>query len=94
MLKSTSKFTIYQILTHAKVDEEDIGGNIDTGDKRKAKAAVYNLSNLAEEASLWALRLTPCSDFINAELPNETGLSASQYYMKLFNEVTGQNIEP
>jgi len=30
---------------------------------------------------------------VNPELPNEK-MSASQYYVKLFNQVTGQNIKP
>ena len=32
-------------------------------------------------------------DLVNPELPNEK-MSPSQYYIKLFNEVTGQNIQP
>ncbi|HAI42667.1 MAG TPA: hypothetical protein DCM40_33460 [Maribacter sp.] len=74
----------------ANVDEEDIGGNIDKV-RKKSQGGIKFLK--AGRGQTYAYETYQLSDFINAELPNETGLSPSQFYMKLFNEVTGQNIQ-
>lgn len=74
----------------ANVDEEDIGGNIDKV-RKKSQGGIKFLK--AGRGQAYAYETYQLSDFINAELPNETGLSPSQFYMKLFNEVTGQNIQ-
>jgi len=73
----------------AKVDKEDIGGNIDKV-KKKSKGGIKFLK--AGRGQAYAYEVYELSDFVNAELPNEKGLSPSQFYMKLFKEVTGQNI--
>jgi hypothetical protein len=73
----------------AKVDKEDIGGNIDKVSK-KSQGGIKFLK--AGKGQAYAYETYQLSDFVNAELPNNPGLSPSQFYMKLFNEVTGQNI--
>ena len=73
----------------AKVDKEDIGGNIDKV-KKKSQGGIKFLK--AGKGQAYAYETFQLSDFVNAELPNNPGMSASQFYMKLFNEVTGQNI--
>ena len=72
-----------------KVDKEDIGGNIDKV-RTKSQGGIKFLK--AGRGQAYAYETYQLSDFVNAELPNNPGLSASQFYMKLFNEVTGQNI--
>ena len=74
----------------ANVGEEDIGGNIDKVRKKSQGGIKFLKAGRGQAYAYEAYRL---SDFVNAELPNETGLSPSQFYMKLFNEVTGQNIQ-
>ena len=73
------------------VDKEDIGGNIDKV-KKKSQGGIKFLK--AGRGQAYAYETYQLSDFVNAELPNNPGLSPSQFYMKLFNEVTGQNIQP
>ena len=75
----------------AKVDKEDIGGNIDKV-KKKSQGGIKFLK--AGKGQAYAYETFQLSDFVNAELPNNPGMSPSQFYMKLFNEVTGQNIQP
>tara|TARA_Y100000592_G_scaffold30536_2_gene48663 strand:+ start:76315 stop:77274 length:960 start_codon:yes stop_codon:yes gene_type:complete len=72
-----------------KVDKEDIGGNIDKV-RKKSQGGIKFLK--ARKGQAYAYETYQLSDFVNAELPNNPGLSPSQFYMKLFNEVTGQNI--
>ena len=72
-----------------KVDKEDIGGNIDKV-RKKSQGGIKFLK--AGKGQAYAYETYQLSDFVNAELPNNPGLSPSQFYMKLFNEVTGQNI--
>ena len=75
----------------ANVDKEDIGGNI-AKVKKKSQGGIKFLK--AGKGQAYAYETYQLSDFVNAELPNNPGLSPSQFYMKLFNEVTGQNIQP
>ena len=72
-----------------KVDKEDIGGNIDKV-SAKSKGGIKFMKGGRGQA--YAYENYQLSDFVNAELPNNPGMSPSQFYMKLFNEVTGQNI--
>jgi len=74
-----------------KVEKEDIGGNIDKV-RAKSQGGIKFLK--ARKGQAYAYETYQLSDFVNAELPNNPGLSPSQFYMKLFNEVTGQNIQP
>ena len=73
------------------VDKEDIGGTIDKV-KKKSQGGIKFLK--ARKGQAYAYETYQLSDFVNAELPNNPGLSPSQFYMKLFNEVTGQDIQP
>jgi hypothetical protein len=75
--------------TPDKVEKEDIAGNIDKVSK-KSKGGIKFLK--AGRGKAYAYETYQLSDFVNAELPNNPGMSPSQFYMKLFNEVTGQNI--
>ena len=72
-----------------KVEKEDIDGNIDKV-RTKSQGGIKFLK--AGKGQAYAYETYQLSDFVNAELPNNPGLSPSQFYMKLFNEVTGQNI--
>jgi hypothetical protein len=74
----------------SKVDEEDIGGNADQ--VRKRTGGGIQFIKFGRGRSM-GFETYPLLDLVNPELPNEK-MSASQYYVKLFNEVTGQNIEP
>ena len=74
----------------SKVDEEDIGGNAEQVQKRTGGGIQF--IKLGRGRSM-GFETYPLLDLVNPELPNEK-MSASQYYVKLFNEVTGQNIEP
>ena len=83
---------LYNIPDYEKyggVDEEDIGGHIDQV-RKKSQGGIKFMR--ARKGQAYGYETYELSDFVNAELPNETGLSPSQFYMKLFNEVTGQNI--
>ena len=71
------------------VDKEDIGGTIDKV-KKKSQGGIKFLK--ARKGQAYAYETYQLSDFVNAELPNNPGLSPSQFYMKLFKEVTGQDI--
>ena len=73
-----------------KTSQEDIGGNIDRVAK-KTKGGMRFMK--ARKGQAYAYENYKLSDFVNAELPNNPGMSPSQFYMKLFNEVTGQNID-
>jgi len=75
----------------ANVSKDDIGGNIDNVTKI-TKGGMKFLKG--KKGSAYGYESYELSDFVNAELPNNPGLSPSQFYMKLFNEVTGQNINP
>jgi hypothetical protein len=72
-------------------DEEEIGGHIDQVRKRSQGGIKFMR---ARKGQAYGYETYQLSDFVNAELANEPGLSPSQFYMKLFNEVTGQNIQP
>ena len=74
----------------SKVDEEDIGGNAAQVQKRTNNGIKFIKFGRGKHMGF---ETYPLLDFVNPELPNER-MSASQYYIKLFNEVTGQNIEP
>ena len=74
----------------SKVDEEDIGGNAEQVQKRTNNGIQF--IKFGKGRSM-GFETYPLLDFVNPELPNEK-MSASQYYVKLFNEVTGQNIKP
>ena len=74
----------------SKVDEEDIGGNAAQVQERTNNGIKFIKFGKGRSMGFESY---PLLDFVNPELPNER-MSASQYYVKLFNEVTGQNIEP
>lgn len=74
----------------SKVDEEDIGGNADQIKKRTNNGIQFIRFGRGKSMGFESY---PLLDYVNPELPNEK-ISASQYYVKLFNEVTGQNIQP
>ena len=74
----------------SKVDEEDIGGNAERVQKRTGGGIQFIKFGRGRSMGF---ETYPLLDLVNPELPNEK-MSASQYYVKLFNEVTGQNIEP
>ncbi len=73
-----------------KVKEKDIGGNIE----RVAKKTQGGMRFMqARRGQAYAYEDYKLSNFVNAELPNNPGMSPSQFYMKLFNDITGQNID-
>ena len=74
----------------SKVDEEDIGGNAEQVQKRTGGGIQFIKFGRGRSMGFESY---PLLDMVNPELPNEK-MSASQYYVKLFNEVTGQNIKP
>ena len=74
----------------SKVDEEDIGGNATQVQKRTNDGIQFIKFGRGKHMGF---ETYPLLDYVNPELPNEK-ISASQYYVKLFNEVTGQNIQP
>ena len=83
---------LYNIPDYEKyggTDEEDIGGHIDQV-RKKSQGGIKFMR--ARKGQAYGYETYKLSDFVNAELANEPGLSPSQFYMKLFNEVTGQNI--
>lgn len=73
-----------------KVKEKDIGGNIERVAK-KTKGGMRFMQ--ARRGQAYAYEDYKLSNFVNAELPNNPGMSPSQFYMKLFNDITGQNID-
>tara|TARA_A100001515_G_scaffold133304_1_gene122400 strand:- start:487 stop:1470 length:984 start_codon:yes stop_codon:yes gene_type:complete len=73
-----------------KTDEEDIGGNAEKVSK-KTKDQIKFLK--LRKGAHMGYETYALLDYVNPELPNEK-MSPSQYYIKLFNEVTGQNIQP
>jgi hypothetical protein len=73
-----------------KTDEEDIGGNAEKVSK-KTKGQIKFLK--LRKGAHMGYETYALLDYVNPELPNEK-MSPSQYYIKLFNEVTGQNIQP
>ena len=74
----------------SKVGEEDIGGNVEQVEKKTNNGIKFIRFG---RGKYMGFESYPLLDHVNPELPNER-MSASQYYVKLFNEVTGQNIEP
>ena len=74
----------------SKVGEEDIGGNAAQVQKKTNNGIKFIRFG---RGKYMGFESYPLLDHVNPELPNER-MSASQYYVKLFNEVTGQNIEP
>ncbi len=74
----------------SKVDEKDIGGNAERVGKRTAGGMKFIKFGRGRTMGYESY---PLLDYVNPELPNEK-MSASQYYVKLFNQVTGQNIKP
>lgn len=74
----------------SKVGEEDIGGNAAQVKKKTNNGIAFIKFGKGRHMGF---ETYPLLDHVNPELPNER-MSASQYYVKLFNEVTGQNIKP
>ena len=74
----------------SKVDEKDIGGNATQVQERSNGGIQFIKFGRGKHMGF---ETYPLLDYVNPELPNEK-ISASQYYVKLFNEVTGQNIQP
>lgn len=74
----------------SKVGEEDIGGNVAQVQKKTNNGMKFIRFG---RGKYMGFETYPLLDHVNPELPNEK-MSASQYYVKLFNEVTGQNIKP
>ena len=71
----------------AKVDKADIGGNIE----QVQKASKGGIKFLKGKGKSYGYETYELLDTVNPELPN-AGMSPSQYYIKMFNDVTGQNI--
>ena len=71
----------------AKVDKADIGGNIE----QVQKASKGGIKFLQGKGKSYGYETYELLDTVNPELPN-AGMSPSQYYIKMFNDVTGQNI--
>ena len=76
----------------AKVSKEEIGGNID-----KMESAALQISPkgglefVKAGGRSYGYETYQLLDTVNPELPN-AGMSPSQYYIQMFNQVTGQNI--
>ena len=76
----------------AKVSKEEIGGNID-----KMQSAALQISPkgglefIKAGGRSYGYETYQLLDTVNPELPN-AGMSPSQYYIQMFNQVTGQNI--
>lgn len=74
----------------AKVSKEEIGGNID-----KMRSAALQISPkggfdfIKLGGRSYGYETYQLLDTVNPELPN-AGMSASQYYMQMFNQITGQ----
>ena len=71
----------------AKVDKADIGGNIE----QVKKASKGGIKFLQGKGKSYGYETYELLNTVNPELPN-AGMSPSQYYIKIFNDVTGQNI--
>ena len=71
----------------AKVDKSDIGGNI----QQVQKASNGGIEFLKGKGGSYGYETYELLDTVNPELPN-AGMSPSQYYIKMFNKVTGQDI--
>ena len=72
-------------------DREAIGGHVEQvriASSDQIKFMKYQRADLAAFESYELL------DLVNPELPNNRGMSPSQFYIKVFNDVTGQNIQP
>ena len=76
----------------AKVSKEEIGGNID-----KMQSAALQISPkgglefIKAGGRSYGYETYQLLDTVNPELPNAK-MSPSQYYIQMFNQVTGQNI--
>jgi len=71
----------------AKVGKADIGGNIE----QVQKASKGGIKFLQGKGKSYGYETYELLDTVNPELPN-AGMSPSQYYIQIFNKVTGQNI--
>ena len=71
----------------AKVGKADIGGNIE----QVQKASKGGIKFLQGKGKSYGYETYELLDTVNPELPN-AGMSPSQYYIQMFNKVTGQNI--
>ena len=71
----------------AKVSKSDIGGNIE----QVQKASRGGIKFLKGKGKSYGYETYELLDTVNPELPN-AGMSPSQYYIQMFNKVTGQNI--
>ena len=71
----------------AKVGKADIGGNIE----QVQKASKGGIKFLQGKGKSYGYETYELLDTVNPELPN-AGMSPSQYYIEMFNKVTGQNI--
>lgn len=70
----------------AKVSKDDIGGN----QAQMQKASQGGIKFLKGKGESFGYESYPLLDMVNPELPN-AGMSASQYYMQMFNKITGQS---
>jgi hypothetical protein len=71
----------------AKVGKADIGGNIE----QVQKASKGGIKFLQGKGKSYGYETYELLDTVNPELPN-AGMSPSQYYIQMFNKVTGQSI--
>ena len=71
----------------AKVSKSDIGGNIE----QVQKASNGGIKFLQGKGKSYGYETYELLDTVNPELPN-AGMSPSQYYIQMFNKVTGQDI--
>ena len=71
----------------AKVEKADIGGNIE----QVKKASNGGIKFLQGKGKSYGYETYELLDTVNPELPN-AGMSPSQYYIQMFNKVTGQSI--
>ena len=72
-------------------DREDIGGHVEQVRKASSDQIKFMKYQHADLAGFESYELL---DLVNPELPNNRGMSPSQFYIKVFNEVTGQDIQP
>ena len=77
-----------------KTGKKDIGGHIAQVQRKTGNTIKFFKSSKEGHSEMFGYETYELVDMVNPELPNIPGLSASEFYVQLFNEVTGQNIQP
>ena len=74
--------------------KEAIGGHIEQVQRKTGNKIKFYKFEKEGHSEMFGYETYELVNMVNPELPNAPGLSASELYVQLFNEVTGQNIQP